>query len=256
MRVVVQPYKGGSKSAKALAEHLGVKRLKVHGSRFVGKIEDVIINWGSQKTVAGRARVLNKPYNVALASNKLRAFNCFTANGVSCPEWDTDTRFVTNGKTYVARTKLSGHSGEGIEVFTASPDNLYPEAPLYTEYIEKVAEYRAIVVGNEVVDFKQKKKRSSPRDDDGNIIEEERINHDEHVWNLDGGYVFARDNVSKPDGIDSLACSAVSALGLDFGAVDIIMDRSGNLFVLEVNTAFGLEGTTVELVGEAIKGIL
>jgi glutathione synthase/RimK-type ligase-like ATP-grasp enzyme len=175
------------------------------------------------------------------------------AQGVSIPRYFTDPLELVNGNTYVARTKLSGHSGDGIEVFTQSPDDLSPQAPLYTEYIEKVAEYRAIVVGNEVVDFKQKKKRNTRSEANPEGWEGE---HDEHVWNLDGGYVFARNNVSKPDGIDDLSISAISALGLDFGAVDIIMDREYNLFVLEVNTAFGLEGTTTELVGEAIRGLL
>ena len=176
--------------------------------------------------------------------------------GVSIPNFYSNGSVIQEGMKLVARTKLSGHSGEGIEIIDATVDGLMLQAPLYTEYISKVKEYRCIVVGNEVVDTKQKKKRSSPRDEEGNVIEEERVEHDEQVWNLDGGYVFARSSISRPDGIDSLAVSAVSSLGLDFGAVDIIMDREHNLFVLEVNTAFGLEGTTIELVGDAIKELL
>lgn len=255
-RVVIQQY-NVSNSARELATYLGVKRLKVYGSRFVGKIGDVIINWGSQKTVAGNAKVLNKPGAVYNASNKLKALQLMDREGVSIPGFWTHPRELPAFTKIVIRNKISGHSGEGIDVIeTTTQGAPYPLAPLYTEYIAKVAEYRAIVVGSEVVDFKQKKKRSSPRDEDGNIIEEQRITHDEHVWNLDGGYVFARDGVTKPDGVDSLAISAVGALGLDFGAVDIIEDATGTLYVLEVNTAFGLEGTTIERVGDALKELL
>ena len=42
------------------------------------------------------------------------------------------------------------------------------------------------------------------------------------------------------------AQNAVEALGLDFGAVDIILGKNGIWYVLEVNTACGLEGTTLE----------
>lgn len=46
---------------------------------------------------------------------------------------------------------------------------------------------------------------------------------------------------------------AVKALGLKYGAVDIIEDEEGNLYVLEINSAFGLEGTTVALFGDKLK---
>ena len=136
--------------------------------------------------------------------------------------------------------------------YLVSTTQVVPPATPSLEYIEKVREYRAIVVGDKMVDFKQKKKKSSPRDEQGEVIEDERIDHDEHVWNLDGGYIFARDNINVPDGIDTLSISAINALGLDFGAIDIIEDANGTLYVLEVNTAFGLEGTTIQLVGDAI----
>jgi glutathione synthase/RimK-type ligase-like ATP-grasp enzyme len=252
MRVVVQPYKGGSKSAKALAEYLGVKRLKTYGSQFVGKIQDVIINWGTQRDVPGQARVLNNPRSVYKASNKLVALQTMESQGVSVPRYHTSlVGQEREGMIWVGREQLSGHSGQGIVLLTEHTTLI--NCPLYTEYIPKVREYRAIVVGDNVVDLKQKKKRRPVSEENPDGWEGE---HDEHVWNLDGGYIFARDGINRPDGIDQLSVSAVSALGLDFGAVDIIEDASGVLYVLEVNTAFGLEGTTIELVGEAIKELL
>jgi D-alanine-D-alanine ligase-like ATP-grasp enzyme len=40
--------------------------------------------------------------------------------------------------------------------------------------------------------------------------------------------------------------SAVNTLGLDFGAVDLIVAKDGRVYVLEVNTAPGIEGITLE----------
>ncbi len=52
--------------------------------------------------------------------------------------------------------------------------------------------------------------------------------------------VAENDWCSLPSGLLNLGCHAVSALGLDFGAADIIQDKHGKLYVLEVNTAPGL----------------
>lgn len=253
-RVVVQSYGNGmSKSAKELAEYLGVKRVKVTGSRFVGKNGDVVVNWGIPRNILANVRYLNDLEAVRVASNKLHAFGAFDRANVSTPRWWTSTEWVEEGTKLLARTSLNGHSGVGIVIGTKED---IVRAPLYVEYIEKKYEYRAIVVGDNVVDFKQKKKRASERDEEGNVIEGTRIQHDEHVWNLNGGYVFAREGVRRPDGIDTLAVDAIKALGLTYGAVDIIEDNEGKLYVLEVNTAFGLEGTTTQLVGEAIRQLL
>jgi glutathione synthase/RimK-type ligase-like ATP-grasp enzyme len=51
--------------------------------------------------------------------------------------------------------------------------------------------------------------------------------------------------------------AAVSALGLDFGAVDIIWnEREDKCYVLEVNTAPGLQGSTLENYANAIMEVL
>jgi hypothetical protein len=63
------------------------------------------------------------------------------------------------------------------------------------------------------------------------------------VWNYRNGYayIFRRpDEVSEE--LKNLARSAVGAVGLDFGAVDIIQDRRGSGYVLEINSAPGVEG--------------
>jgi hypothetical protein len=51
-----------------------------------------------------------------------------------------------------------------------------------------------------------------------------------------------------------IAAQAVRALGLDFGAVDIGELSNGELIVLEVNSAPGIEGSTLEAYANAIEG--
>jgi glutathione synthase/RimK-type ligase-like ATP-grasp enzyme len=66
------------------------------------------------------------------------------------------------------------------------------------------------------------------------------------VRNTANGFVFQRNGIVPPAGIRDLAISAVASLQLDFGAVDIIYNGAQDkCFVLEVNTAPGLEGSTI-----------
>ena len=236
-RVVLQQNRV-SNSAKALAEFLDIKRLKLRNSAFRPRSTDYIVNWGVV-TPLPRATYINPLSAVATAACKLKTFKALQQAEVATPKFYTTLDEAEPTTMLVARTTLTGHSGEGIHVATTQEQI---QAPLYSEFINKKYEYRAIVCANTVVDFKQKLKK---RD-----WEPER---DKYVWNHDNGYVFARNDVRKPEQIDTLAIAAMQALNLTYGAVDIIEDRQGNLYILEINTAFGLENTTIGLFGNKLK---
>ena len=234
---------GASKSGRLMARYLGIKMLSLSNSRFRGRATDVVINWGNGKGNVGNARQINKLSNVQLASNKLHTLEALKANDVPVPYFSTYKESFAPVDTLYGRSTLYGHSGIGIYVGTKDE---IPDCPLYVEAIDKEAEYRVIVVGDEVADFKQKLKRSNYEG-----------THGEHVWNHGSGYVFVRESIqSAPIGVGKLGVDAVKALGLDFGAVDIIEDSDGRLFVLEVNTAFGIEGQTLNLVGDKLKELI
>jgi hypothetical protein len=76
-----------------------------------------------------------------------------------------------------------------------------------------------------------------------------------HAWirSWDGGWRILYDGVSVKQAHRDLAHSAVRALGLDFGAVDIGERADGTLVVLEVNRAPGLQGGTVTQYATAIQ---
>jgi glutathione synthase/RimK-type ligase-like ATP-grasp enzyme len=251
---VLLPYKLGSLSAKALSTKLAglinkkVFRVDNQSRTYRVKPNRLYINWGSSTSPRFNATpVLNSGAAVAIASNKLATFNRFAERGVACPEFTTDltvARQWAAERAIFARTALNGHSGRGIVECSVQS---FTNAPLYTKYIPKKHEYRVHVFQGRVIDCQQKKKR---RD-----IPNEQINY--KVRSYQNGWVFCRENVQKPDGLDALAIEATAALGLDFGAVDIIYNEKGNkCYALEVNTAPGLAGQTVDSYANAIMPLL
>lgn len=146
----------------------------------------------------------------------------------------------------VGRSTLTGHSGDGITIGVKGDDILARDAPLYTRYIGKESEYRLHVVGGSVI-FTQRKAR--------------RLEHADPNWevrNLANGFVYVAADRTN-DATEQLAVGAVRALGLDFGAVDIIFGRREPYigpYVLEVNTACGLEERTAQKYAEALDNYL
>lgn len=249
------PYNMGSASAKALAQALGIKRIKHEG--LLLNVKGVLLNWGAshfKRAMRHDGRILNVPEAVKKASNKLETFKAL--DGVcSIPEWTEDRvqalAWLFNNDTVVVRKKLNGHSGEGIEIHTADDGgagDAFPEAPLYTKYIPKTQEYRLHVFQGEVF-FTQRKARKKE-------IPDEEINW--KVRNHANGFIFAHnEGVELPGEARNNAILAVAALGLDFGAVDMIYNKKQDkYYVLEVNTACGLEGETLNKYVEQFKKYL
>ena len=206
----------------------------------------MIINWGLSTTPAwatkGEApRIINKFENVAVAANKLATFNKLVNNDPTIPlpkfteSREEAIKWVNEGIMVVGRTKLNGHSGAGI-VLAAREEDVPENCPLYVQYIKKKHEYRVHVAFGKVIDVQHKRKRT---DYDGDTNYTVRNHHT--------GWVYCRENVEVTEALTTTAINAVAALGLDFGAVDIIYNQHYNAYyVLEVNTAPGLEGSSVE----------
>lgn len=250
MAMKIIPYKPGSESAKALSERLGIARLKAEGSRWRGKIGDVVINWGMSKMghpgFEGQHRILNHPDAVAKAADKLKSFLAFAEAGVPVPKFTTNRdearQWVNDGATVVSRAVLNGHSGQGIEIIGPQDFGIkeMPRVPLYTNYIKKTEEFRAHVFGENVFFVQRKARKIDVPDDEVNW----------QVRNHANGFIYAHQGVEIPDDVKEICVNAVKALGLDFGAVDLIKTKLGKWYVLEANTACGLEGTTLEKYAE------
>lgn len=234
----IYPYNQGSKSARALAEALGGRVLKKQGSTWRARADDIVLNWGCvDMPIApyARALVLNFPNRVRAASNKLLAFQAMKELEVPIPDfWTRKEEIPDDAFPIVCRTMLAGHSGAGIVMAATRADLV--NAPLYVKYIKKQEEYR-IHCGYRSIISVQRKARSRDVPDD-------RVNW--QVRNHANGFVYVREGVVPPESVTRAALDALEAVTLDFGAVDVIWNnRERKAYVLEVNTAPGLEGQTV-----------
>lgn len=253
-----------SDGAKELANALECRRIRPQGSSYQPRPNHTIINWGSiQPTVNFHpARTLNDPSVVARTSNKLAFFQHLTSTNSEARvvEWTVDQgvarSWVDNGGIAVARTVLSGHSGNGIVVIENAVD--FVPAPLYTKYVRKEAEYRVHCTNDDVPSESYFNTTSWVFDVQRKIKDPAFTGEPNwRVRNHQNGFIYVRDNIQVPEDVKRQAVQAFEASGLDFGAVDVIWNQHRQeAFVLEINTAPGLTGRTVQSYKEALTSIL
>lgn len=239
------PYKMGSRSAKELRKGF-TKALLKRPDTPVKKRNEVIINWGhsNPRFDTSLVTIINQPTAVKLASNKLTAFKRFAEAGVNTVKFTTSydeaVQWINDGFRVFARFILNGSSGRGI-VVAENVESLPRNAPLYTRYFKKKKEFRVHIFNGEIIDYAEKRARL----DKGPTFSP-------YIRSHDHGWIFARDGITEIQSVKDEALKAVAALGLDFGAVDVVWSDRKTL-VLEVNTAPGLTGTTLTRYIEAIK---
>lgn len=248
MTTFIYSHNPGSAGSKELADALGIRRIRHHGSRVRLGGRDTVINWGSGAAlpdhVHGAGRVYNSPDRVRVAANKLAFFRA-VGDRARCVPFTTDAAVAREwGSKVVCRHQLNGHSGAGIEIIDVGVD--IPVAPCYTKYIVKESEWRIHVLNGQVIDATRKIR-------DPDFVGEPNW----AVRNHAGGFIFARNSGAPADDTVQQALAAVAAVGLDFGAVDVMVGRRDGLsYVLEINTAPGLVGTTVERYRDAFRTVL
>lgn len=235
-----------SEGGTALAKALNAKRIKHEGKPIR---VDVLVNWGASNIARGirAGKVLNTPDAVKRASNKLEAFRAMTGK-VGIPEWTESiveaSEWLRQGHMVVCRTVLNGHSGNGIII--AENEAEIVKAPLYTRYVKKQNEYRVHVFNGKMIHKQRKARRLD--------VPDEEVNW--KVRNHDNGFIFQIEDFDLPEDCEDQAIAAVGALGLDFGAVDVVYNgKEQKAYVLEVNSAPGLSGTTLDKYVEVFKDV-
>ena len=265
MRIKLYPYKPASGSANILKQELTsrwMRNINGYAAPIIIKPtsprqnpdSDVIINWGNStlpQNFHWLDKDLNHPNAVKIATNKFLTFQRLQLTNICTPEWTDDQSaaldWADGGCTVVVRRRVNAHSGEGISLFTPDDDIRgveLPDAPLYVKYKKKRSEYRVHVFNGRVIDVQEKRKQT---DFDRNDLQSKIRSHS-------NGWVFCREYLSPySTRLGEIATQAIAAIDLDFGAVDIIYNqREDTYYVLEVNTAVGLEGSTVRIYADAI----
>lgn len=275
MTFIIASHNNGE-SARALAERLNCRLVSHSSSKALPKSVRTVINFGCStdhptvnRLLLSRyvENMLNPNAAVDIASSKLRSFLAFEEfrrrmyPTFRFPRFYTDQAAanyacLVDGFSIVARTVDRGSSGAGIVVLTpeqARAGQGLPAAQLYVKAIDKGREYRVHVgirPDNQgmIIDVTRKIRRPDATGERG------------FVWNHDNDFIFVREGVNRstiPQELLRNAIRAVRALGLNFGAVDIVVPRRGResirnmpCYVLEVNTAPGMEGTTLERYAE------
>ena len=233
-----------SQGAKRLAHELGIRRIRHQNSRFKGLRRPWVINWGASAIPlpwGERVRILNAPRYVWTTSNKLTFFQLMAANipldEMITPPWTNDMEsaqeWQDDGYMVVERHILRGSMGRGIRL-VGEGEELH-KARLYTQYIKKAAEYRIHIFDGEIIDCQRKVKREAEQHPNWKIRT--------HA----NGFIYQRGGLQfQSDDILDAAERAMEASGLLFGAVDVIWnEKRQKAYVLEINTAPGLEGQTV-----------
>jgi hypothetical protein len=253
-RVIIVPYNMASQGAKNLAQSLQnrlnipVLRVGIKSTKYQPRWTDYVINWGNSKEwpwinktpKEGNQKACNKLifFEASNAYNKLNGKQL-----INIPEWTTQATIATAwNKPFFARTILNGHSGAGIVEYEAG--EVPVNAPLYVQYKKKKQEFRVHVFKDghtyKVIDVTQKKKRKGF----------ENVNT--KIRNHKNGWVYAREDIIEPQDLRTQALNTCWCLDLTFAAVDLIYNEYENkCYVLEVNTAPGIDGTTLEKYTEA-----
>lgn len=222
------------KRSRPTGELLAAMLQLPHGLIIPGELNrDILIRWGSRVDWEEDYRykkTVNKASAIQLCSNKIAASETMrdwvktTKELINVPPFSTDPHQLIEDYGYPILGRKKQHArGTDIKLILQERDLRKP-CDYYSVYIPTKREYRLHVVGDKVIRI-QGKFLDRP---------EQAVSH---IRNYATGYRFRKPRLRlKPDRL-TMAVSAVKSLGLDFGAVDLLVADDGLGYVLEVNTA-------------------
>lgn len=206
------------------------------------------INWGVNRTSLLPAECLNK--TISNASSKIRAFQKFAENNLPHPRHHSTLtglrEVIGNDRTILCREdKLSG--GKGIII--VRPNEGISDTIEYHFAVEKLSierEARVHVFNKEAKLFQVK------------LLP---IGNTNPIHSFENGtrYSTKFEQYLTADVVNqmtNLAVQAVEVLGLDFGAVDLVLTKREHIYLLEVNTAPGLKSqATIDCYKEILNSL-
>ena len=232
--MITMAYSKASKPSALAIAAMTNEASVLHSDSYI----DVDVNWGRY-----RANSALNP-NISNVTNKRVMRELFKEHGVPMPElWSVDKirrQYASFGNSPVFVGRPDRHSkkrgfwkitNETLLDRAIAGTRRKKAATHFIEYVEHDREYRVHI-------FKGKSIRISEKE-----------------FNEDGSYTTKKPGEIKLRTVRDAAKSAVAAVGLDFGAVDILAkgDNNEEVFVLEVNAAPGLGGTMPQLYADTFE---
>lgn len=258
-KVFFVPYRTGSESIDLLTERLGIKSVKIDGtSKVLAKPDNkILILWGKPSfklpdRTYSHAIFINGPGNIEYAVNKKKFFDriagydyCleYTDDADEARDWIEDDEAKV-----IARETVTGMGGEGITVIRSLDEwPINKTFALFTKYVPKKAEYRVHVFNDRAIAVSRKVMPTGQAPASASTGWEVRSH--------DNGFIFQREEVDAvPAKVISAAIDAVSRCGLTFAGADVLWnDKRKRAYVCELNSAPGIEGSTVEAYAAAFE---
>jgi len=247
--------RNGKETVSRIADAIGADVYSKHFSRrstfwrknynkmlrgYTPSVSGITINWAINPSEVEYGGIVYNENGIALSSNKPRARMAMQEAGVPTPRTTTDSgealRWVEDGKTIVCRP-ATHRAGQNFFVIRPSTsqidrDSILSMSDYYAEFFPKTREFRLHGGHGKVLVLQEK----VPNRDGVDLT-------DVRPWNFStGDFVFKVLKWSEfPISVCKAGLSAIKALGLDMGAVDIMSDEQGNVAVAEVNTSPSLE---------------
>lgn len=167
----------------------------------------------------------------------------FKRANIACPDFTEDldeaNQWLQAGRLVFGR---NDNHEQGLDIVAPnSPE--WAKKDLWTKVIPAEREYRIHIFDGQLIhqSLKELNPNAKPSRTDGLPIR-----------NTSTGYIY-NHNFSPPAAAVELAKRAVDELGYLWGAVDILEDKTGGSYVLEVNSAPGMGDPTAIAYAHAIK---
>jgi len=195
---------------------------------------------GSQRPTAGvvcwgRGHNGTEPTLNARAgtSNKLQQLQKFKAAGILTPPFWEDLPTAAENFPVLGR-QLQHHAGRDIKLYLQPADREdFGLSAFYTRFVPRTTEYRTWIYRRRHLATYEKLRKDGVR-------RRSTVNA-----NYRNGFAFTlMSSENVPESLPDICSRAVECLGLDFGAVDVMKGTDGALYVLEVNSAPGVQGET------------
>jgi glutathione synthase/RimK-type ligase-like ATP-grasp enzyme len=218
-----------------------------------------IIRWGYTGDLPriNIARNFPSVQSIANCSNKLKSLQILSDAGVLVPKFWTSLEQITQERNlkYPMYSRKTHHTMGKDIIMINNRDDLakgFRNERYIVEGISYKKEYRIHIFNDEVISASKKYFREQLWQQIGSPQMKDLIRNNGNGW----GYYDFQDNENVPNEAVNQAKKAVRALGLLWGAVDIIRNKDNKYYVLEVNSAPGLRDRRVDLYVNRFKELM